>query len=99
MKILIFSGSVTSSDKEPIFCREEKEVNTQKVIFRNYPLTLLDATLDDEGVTADGIKYVWEMLPITINKTGKHITKYRDVIEERITIAIELKTVNSEVEI
>lgn len=91
MKILLFTGIVVSSDKEPLFCCEEIEVVAREVNFKSYPLSLLKTVIDNDGVTVDGIRYEWQMLPITINKSGKHATVYRDIVEESITITIEFK--------
>ena len=86
-----FEGIVTSIDKEPLICSEELAVNEEKPILKKYPLSLLNVILDTDGITIDGIKYEWSMFPITLNKTGKHITKYRDVVEEKIIITVLLK--------
>ena len=96
MKTLLFTGRVISSDKEPLFCCEEIEVAAKEVSFKRYPLSLLKTAVDNDGVTVDGIKYEWQMLPITINKSGKHVTVYRDTVEESITITIEFKSNNTE---
>lgn len=96
MKTLLFTGRVVSSDKEPLFCCEEIEVAVKEVSFKSYPLSLLKTAVDNDGVTVDGIRYEWQMLPITINKNGKHVTVYRDTVEESITITIECKSNNTE---
>jgi len=99
MKFLVFNGIVKSKDKQPLFCREKTAMEPKDFIFKSYPLTLLKATSDKNGITIDEIRYEWEMLPITIHKTGRHITKYREVIKEEITITVELETVNTEAEL
>ena len=96
MKVLLFTGSVTSEDKEPVFCREETEVGEKEISFKSYPLSLLKAVVDMGGITADGIRYEWHMLPITINKIGKHVNVYRDVVLESITVTVELKSDDTE---
>ena len=96
MKILLFTGRAVSEDKKPLFCREEAEVSVKEITFKSYPLSLLKTTVDNGGITVDGIRYEWEMLPITINKIGKHVTVYRDIVEESITITVELKSDNTE---
>ena len=96
MKTLLFTGRVVSEDKEPLSCREEVEIAVKEVLFKNYPLSLLKTTVDNDGITVDGIRYEWQMLPITINKIGKHVTVYRDIVEESITITVELKSDNTE---
>ncbi len=96
MKTLLFTGRVVSEDKEPLFCREEVKVSVKEVSFKSYPLSLLKTAVDNDGVTVDGIKYEWQALPITISKSGKHVTVYRDTVEENITITIEFKSDNTE---
>lgn len=96
MKILIFTGRAESPDKEPLLCREETEVSEKEVRFGSYPLSLLKTAISEDGVTADGVKYEWEKLPITINKVGKHVTVYRDTVEENITLTVELKNIDTE---
>ena len=96
MKTLLFTGRVVSEDKEPLFCCEEIEVAAKEVSFKSYPLSLLKTVIDDDGVTVDGIRYEWQTLPIAIYKSGKHVTVYRDTVEESITITIEFKSNNTE---
>ena len=96
MRMLLFTGNVTCSDKSPLFCCEEIEIAEKEVLFKSYPLSLLKSTVDNDGITVDGIRYEWSRLPIILTKTEKHVTIYRDIIEESITITIELKSVNQE---
>lgn len=91
MKVLVFNGRVTSLDKEPLFCREEVEITTKETAFRSYPLSLLKIKMTTYGITIDDVTYWWQAFPITIQKAGKHSTKYREIIEESITITVELK--------
>lgn len=96
MNTLVFTGRVISSDKEPLFCCEEIEITVKEIIFKSYPLSLLKVVLNNDGITVDGDKYKWQMLPITIHRTGKHVTKYREIVDEDIMITIEFKAVNME---
>lgn len=96
MKTLLFTGRVVSEDKEPLFCCKEIEVAEKEVSFKSYPLSLLKTAVENDGITVDGIRYEWEMLPITINKSGKHVTVYRDIVEESITITIAFKSDHAE---
>ncbi len=96
MRILVFIGRVISLDKEPIFCREEIEVAAKEIVFKSYPLSLLKVILDNNSITVDEEKYGWDMLPITVHRIGKHITKYREIVDEDITIKIEFKAVDME---
>ena len=96
MKTLLFTGKVVSEDKEPLFCCKEIEVAEKEVSFKNYPLSLLKTAVDNDSIIVDGIRYEWKMLPITINKSGKHVTAYRDIVEESITITIEFKSDHTE---
>lgn len=96
MNTLLFTGSAISYDKKPLICYEEIEISAKEVAFKSYPLSLIKATIDNDGITVDGIRYEWKMLPVTINKHGKHATVYRDIVDENITITIEFNSVNTE---
>lgn len=91
MKTLLFTGRVISSDKKMLFCCEEIEINIKEIKFKSYPLSLLKVILDNDSVTVDGDNYKWQMLPITIYRMGRHMTKYREIVDEDIMITIELK--------
>lgn len=91
MDKVIFSGMVMSQDKESLQYHEEIELFAKDIAFRNYPLSLLNVILDTDGITIDGIKYEWDMLPITIHKVGKHSTKYREIVDEDIEITVKIK--------
>ena len=96
MKRLLFTGKVTSPDKEPLIHREEIEISENRIKFKNYPLSMLEINLTSDGITIDDINYPWQAFPVKINKSGKHATVYRDIVEENITITIEFKSDNTE---
>lgn len=91
MKNLFFTGRATSYDREPIHCFEQKEISTKKIVLKNYPLSMIEVEINNEGILVDDNYYEWNMFPITIKKTGNHVTKYRDIVEEDIIITIEIK--------
>ena len=91
MEKLIFKGEVISSDKEPLFCQEEIEVTVNEITFKVYPLSLLKVKITADGIMIDDVAWQWQEFPITIHKVGKHSTRYREMIEENITITVGLK--------
>lgn len=91
MKTLVFSGKVECLDKESLICCKEIVLNNHHNNFKEYPLSLLEMEITQEGIIIDGIHYKWDLFPVVIRKQAKHVTKYREVIEETITIHIEEK--------
>lgn len=91
MKTLIVIGTVESIDKKPLICRKEIDMSIKEIVFKEYPLSLLEVTIMNNGMIVDGIQYEWDRLPIILTRSGKHVNRYRDFFEEKITISIESK--------
>ncbi len=88
MKELVFEGKAECKNNESIYCREKIVIMNGKIIFSSYPLSLLDVRVDSDCLFIDGTKYDLGKMPIVLYRRGKHITKYRDIVEENITITI-----------
>lgn len=97
MKMLLFSGKAESFDREPIYCYEKTDIDEKEVVFKDYPLSLLKVKIFKNAIIINENRYEFQTLPITLTLAGKHITKYRDIVEERIEIAVEITDINSEV--
>lgn len=89
MRKLVFIADVTCRDKKPIHFREYIINPKGRMSFRCYPLTLLEVYAESDYLLVDGQQYAWENLPLAVKRSGRHITQYREIIEETITITID----------
>ena len=86
MNDIVITARVESADIEPL-CFVER-LGVGKVSFSRYPLSLFSFEMDGESVSVNGVRYPLDSLPVTVRAKGAHVTKYRETVEEHITLTI-----------